>query len=238
MPPAIQKSSVFHFDAGLTRTIWGVSGPRREKRSMTSTSASASAAMAVRCITALVDPLMARVARTAFSMDRLLRIFRAVRPSRAMRQMTSPVSQARRNRSEYTAGTRAEPGRAMPRTSARQHMVLAVPKKEQDPQVGAHKFSRDRNSSSVMRPAVSIPRASCRDVSSVFRPSNSTPPSMGPPVIIMAGMSSRAAAMSIPGTILSQEARRTRASRWWASATSSMESAMTSLWGRMKCIPR
>ncbi len=181
---------------------------------------------------------MARVARTAFSMDSPLRIFRAVRPSRAMRHILSPVSHASRNRSEYTAGTRAEPGRAMPRTSARQHMVLAVPKKEQDPQVGAHKFSRDRNSSSVMRPAVSIPRASCRDVSSVFRPSNTTPPRVGPPVIMMAGISSRAAAMSIPGTILSQDATRTRASRWCASATSSMESAMTSLWGRMKCIPR
>jgi len=39
-------------------------------------------------------------------------------------------------------------------------MVFAVPKKEQDPQVGAHRFSRDRNFSSDIFPEASIPRAS------------------------------------------------------------------------------
>ena len=127
---------------------------------MTSTPASASAAMAVRCITAFVDPLMAWVARTAFSIERALMIFRAVSPSRAIRQTASPVSQARRSRAEWTAGTRALPGRVIPSTSARQHMVFAVPKKEHDPQVGAQRSSREANSSGVIRPAVSIPRAS------------------------------------------------------------------------------
>jgi phosphoribosylcarboxyaminoimidazole (NCAIR) mutase len=59
-------------------------------------------------------------------------------------------------------------------------------------------------SSSVIFPAASIPRASVSDVVSDFLPSKTTPPAMGPPVTMMAGMSSLAAAMSMPGKILSQ----------------------------------
>jgi len=143
MPPAIQKSSVFHFDAGLIRTICGVSCSRREKSSITSTPASASAAMAARCITALVEPLMASVARTPFTMEEAFSIFRAVNPSRAISQIRSPVAQASRSRSAWTAGTSALPGSVIPRTSARQHIVFAVPKKEQEPQVGAQRFSSE-----------------------------------------------------------------------------------------------
>jgi phosphoribosylcarboxyaminoimidazole (NCAIR) mutase len=83
-------------------------------------------------------------------------------------------------------------------------MVLAVPRKEQEPQEGHARFSRDMKSSSVIFPAASIPRASVSDVVSDFLPSKTTPPAMGPPVTMMAGMSSLAAAMSMPGKILSQ----------------------------------
>ena len=50
------------------------------------------------------------------------------------------------------------------------------------------------------------------EVWSDLRPSNTAPPGMGPPTTITAGRFSRAAAMSIPGTILSQEPSNTKPS--------------------------
>ena len=51
---------------------------------------------------------------------------------------------------------------------------------------------------------------------------------MGPPLTTMAGMLMRAAAMSMPGTILSQFGIKTSASKQWARARVSTESAMSS----------
>ena len=55
---------------------------------------------------------------------------------------------------------------------------------------------------------------------------------MGPPGTRMVGIFSRMAAISIPGTILSQPGSMTMASNWWASIMYSMESAMISRLGR------
>ena len=121
----------------------------------------------------------------------------------------------------------------MPSASDTQHMVLAVPRKEQEPQPGHAVFSRELYSHSVILPAFSIPRASEMEVRSDLRPSNSMPPSMGPPTQTMQGISRRAAAISMAGTILSQEASSTRPSSRWACAMISTESQMISREGRM-----
>ena len=60
---------------------------------------------------------------------------------------------------------------------------------------------------------------------------------MGPPLIRMAGILSRSMAMSMPGTTLSQLGIMTRASKGWAVAMISMESAMISRLTREKCMP-
>ena len=62
----------------------------------------------------------------------------------------------------------------------------------------------------------------------VRRPSLRVPASMGPPEQKMVGMFTRAAAMSRPGTFLSQLGIITRPSNWWAMAMASVESAMRS----------
>jgi len=51
-------------------------------------------------------------------------------------------------------------GRVIPMASVRHHMVLAVPRKEQDPQEGHARSSRDMNSSSVIFPATAVPGCS------------------------------------------------------------------------------
>ena len=63
------------------------------------------------------------------------------------------------------------------------------------------------------------------------------PGSMGPPRTNIVGMSSLAAAIIIPGSILSQVVRQTMASKPWLSTMTSTESAMSSLLGRLIFIP-
>jgi hypothetical protein len=60
---------------------------------------------------------------------------------------------------------------------------------------------------------------------------------MGPPLIMMAGTFNRSMAMSMPGTTLSQLGMSTRASKGWAVAMISMESAMISRLGRDMRMP-
>ena len=139
-----------------------------------------------------------------------------------------PVCLARRMRSEYTAGTVPLPGSAKPRASARQQIELAVNMPEQLPHVGQAVFSSHAHSSSVMVPAVTWPTASKSVFRSVCFPHLSCPASMGPPETSMVGIFRRAAAMSMPGTILSQLGMRTIASNWWPWIAHSTESAMTS----------
>ncbi len=60
---------------------------------------------------------------------------------------------------------------------------------------------------------------------------------MGPPRQKIVGMSRRAAAIIIPGSILSHVVRQTMASKPWDSTMTSTESAMSSLLGRLILIP-
>ena len=84
-----------------------------------------------------------------------------------------------------------------------------------------------------MRPARSLPTAS----KTLFRSVLLSPASMGPPLTTMAGMFRRSAAMSMPGTHLSQLGIRTSPSKGWAVAMISTESAMISREGRENLMP-
>ena len=108
---------------------------------------------------------------------------------------------------------------------------------EQLPQVGHAVFSSHAHSSGVMVPAVTWPTASNRLLRSVCSPLRPRPASMGPPDTSTVGMLRRHAAISMPGTILSQLGMRTIASNWWPWTTHSTESAMTSRLVSEKCMP-
>ena len=128
------------------------------------------------------------------------------------------------------------PGSARPMISARQFMELAVNRPEHEPHVGhaAHSMALRPSSSSV--PACTCPTASNTLFRSIVRPSR-CPASMGPPLTMTAGTLRRTAAMSMPGTILSQHGTSTSASKACALAIDSTVSAMSSRLGSEKCMP-
>jgi hypothetical protein len=88
----------------------------------------------------------------------------------------------------------------------------------------------------VIFPAISSPIASPIFIMLTSLPLK-FPAIIGPPDMIMLGIFSRAAAISIPGTILSQLATKTKASKQWAKATDSMESAINSRVGNEYFMP-
>ena len=135
-----------------------------------------------------------------------------------------PAALARRTRAAITAGMVPLPGRAMPSASDRQFIELAVNMPEQEPHEGQASLSTQRSPSSSSLPALKAPTASKTELRS-FPP---RPASMGPPDTTMAGTLTRAAAISMPGTTLSQLGISTSASKPWASASVSMLSAMSS----------
>ena len=148
----------------------------------------------------------------AFLMLSFVIICLAVIPLFTISTTALPAINELLSRSPYTAGIRALPGRLIPRASERHPIVFAVPKKAHEPQPGHAVFSKEQYSSFVILPTLYIPFASSVDVKSAFLPSNSIPPSIGPPITTMAGISSLAAAIRTPGTILSHEASNTTAS--------------------------
>ena len=176
---------------------------------------------------------MAMVTLIALRMDSLVITCLAVIPFNTRSTMARPAWKEERRRSPYGAGIKALPGRLMPNASDTQHIELAVPRNEQEPQLGQAVFSSALYSHSSILPAAHIPFASSIEVRSDLRPSNSIPPSIGPPTQTMAGISSLAAAISIPGTILSQEARRTIPSNRCACTITSIELQIISRDGKM-----
>ena len=115
----------------------------------------------------------------------------------------------------------------MPRTSVREFIVFAVKRPAHEPQPGQHFASSSHISSSVISPAAYLPAASNAWLTLTSRPWK-RPGSIGPPETTTAGMFSRAAAISMPGTTLSQFGISTSASKPEAIVTASMESAMSS----------
>ncbi len=132
-----------------------------------------------------------------------------------------PACLARRRRSEYTAGIVPFPGSAIPIASVRQFMEFAVNRPAQLPHVGQASFSSSHSSSSLIARAACLPTA----VNTVSRSTSAPakrPASIGPPDTTIVGMSTRAAAMSMPGTTLSQFGMSTIASNacaWTMSST-------------------
>ena len=98
----------------------------------------------------LVEPPMASSTRSAFSTDFAVMTRSGVRPLFASATAVAPERSATRMRSAVTAGGEALPGRAMPRASATQAMVLAVPITEQVPTLATSwLFTRAISASSI-----------------------------------------------------------------------------------------
>ena len=112
-------------------------------------------------------------------------------------------------------------------------MVLAVPYMEQVPQEKQMFSFRRVNSSSEMAPLRRSPMDSFRSGVTKVRPSSDSKGTIEPAVRNMQGLFNDAAAMSMPGTILSQAQRNANPSKEWAFTMASMEPAISSLWGRM-----
>ncbi len=106
----------------------------------------------------------------------------------------------------------AQVGKLIPRVSVTHAMVFAVNNPEQLPAPGQAQHSNSYSSSSVIFPEDNSPTASNTVIKSAFL-SLYFPGSIGPPVTKMDGTSSLAAAISIPGTTLSQLGIITRPSK-------------------------
>ena len=120
------------------------------------------------------------------------------------------------------------PGRASPITSKRQFIELAVNIPEQEPQVGQPFSSRSFKSSSSISPVLYLPTPSNTETRSTFSPFLLVPASIGPPETNTVGIFILSAAMSMPGTILSQLEIQIKPSSLCDSATVSTLSAISS----------
>ena len=204
-------------------------------------STSASWAMASRWSTALVEPPKAMTTAMAFSNASLVMIWRAVIPRRSISTTASPDLRAKPSRRRSVAGGAAEPGIDIPMASATEAMVLAVYMPPQAPSPGQMARSMASTSARDILPAAQAPTASNASMIVTVRsePSESLaiPGRIEPAYRKTEARSSRAAAMSIPGSDLSQPASRTDPSRRSAIITVSTESAMTSRDTSEKCIP-
>ena len=116
----------------------------------------------------------------------------------------------------------------MPIASQRQFILLAVNIPEHEPHPGQAEHSISDNSSSLIFPALTAPTASNTVLRSL--PSNE---SMGPPETKTDGKLHLAAAISIPGTTLSQLGMKTSASKQWAFTIHSILSAINSREARL-----
>ena len=234
-PPASFRSTMKCSPAGFIFTMWGtlslISFTCRR-----SSESPASWAMAGRWRMVLVEQPMAMSSVRALLTALSVITSRGRRPRSTSSIIFMPVCLARRTRSAMTAGMVPFPGRAMPRASVMQFMELAVNSPAQLPQPGQDCSSISRAVASSMRPASTAPGASKAPVRAILCP-QTLPGSMGPPDTKMAGRFSRRAAMSIPGTILSQLGMNTSPSKGWAVAIISTESAMCSRLGREKNMP-
>ena len=129
-------------------------------------------------------------------------------------------------RRESAPGQAAEPGSCMPRVSARQAIVEAVPMVMQWPQDLAMPLSAITHSAWVIRPAASSASNFQTWVPEPTSPPRNLPLSIGPPVTMIAGRSALAAAISIAGVVLSQPDSSTTPSSGFARSNSSTSMAM------------
>ena len=217
---------MWNLPPGFMSAMCGTLAAMRLKSSRSS-STPASLAMASRCSTALVEPPSAEVTAMAFSNASLVMIWRGVMPSRSRLTTASPARSASPSRRRSTAGGDAVPGRRhADRLGDRAHRVgrehaaagaLAGARVALDlaefvlgDRAGRAGADRLEHAGDVERLAVVVARHDRAVVDE------------------HAGRSRRAAAISIPGMLLSQPARPTKPSNRSACITVSTESAMTS----------
>ncbi len=103
---------------------------------------------------------------------------------------------------------------------------------EQEPQPGQPVSSSSLSPSSESSPSLCAATPSNTVIRSTVFPAFVRPAFMGPPETKIVGMLHRIAAMSIPGTILSQLGMQIIPSKQWALTIDSTESAMISRDGR------
>ena len=128
------------------------------------------------------------------------------------------------------------PGNAIPMASQRQFMLFAVYIPAQEPQPGQVLVSYSYSFASSMMPAFLAPTAS-NILDRLTSSSLTRPGIIAPPLQTTAGTFMRTAAMTIPGTILSQLGTSTRPSSAWAISMVSTLSAISSLLARLYFIP-
>jgi hypothetical protein len=141
------------------------------------------------------------------------------------------ASPARRNSSSRlpsVARIDPFPGRASPSASHRQFMLLAVNIPEHDPHVGHAFSSRSWSCARLIFPADTFPTPSNTVARSIASPVLAFPAFIGPPETNTAGTLHRAAAIIMPGTILSQLGMQTTPSKQWARSIVSTQSAISS----------
>ena len=127
-----------------------------------------------------------------------------------------PAFSANCRRLSSTAGIVPLAGSPIPMASVKQFIVLAVNIPAQLPGPGQATSSSRFNSSSVICFRATLPTASNTEMrSTCLVPSllSRRPVSMGPPLMKIAGRFSLTAAISIPGTTLSQLGIKTKASK-------------------------
>ena len=124
------------------------------------------------------------------------------------------------------------PGSAIPSASHRQFIEFAVNMPEQDPQVGHPVSSSSLSPSSERLPSLWAATPSKTEIRSTTLPAFVMPAFIGPPETKIVGTLHRIAAISMPGTILSQLGMQIIPSKQWALSIVSTESAMSSRDGR------
>ena len=234
-PPARQRSSMWCAPPGLMEQRCGTFSPISLKRSR-DISRPAAHAIAGRWSDVLVEPPSARSTATALRKASIVRMSRGRMFLFTMSMTARPASFARRMRPACTAGTVPLPGRARPSTSIMQFIVLAVNMPEQEPQPGQALSSISWRAASSILPAERMPTPSNTLLRSRTLPLF-CPAIIGPPDMTTEGRLSSAAAIAMPGTILSQFGTRTSPSKACARAMTSMESMMSSRLARENFIP-
>ena len=244
MPPELWTSSTWKLLLGATRQTLGVARLRRSISAM-SYSTPASRAMARMCSTVLVLPPMAMSRIMALSIEPAVTISRGKRPWPSPRRSNwrtiSRIRSAawRKSRLRWAAVAKSVPfrGKAIPRASQRQFMLLAVNIPEQEPQVGQPACSRASNSAAVSLPRCRATAPAKTSIKSTVLPSGILPASIGPPLTKIVGMFARMAPINMPGTILSQLGMQIIPSKQWALIIDSTESAMISRLGSEYFMP-
>ena len=196
----------------------------------------ASLAIAGRCRAVFVEPPKAMSTVIAFLKALSFMICLGVSCALTRATMAFPEVFASLIRSAWTAGMVPLPGSAIPKASLRQFIEFAVNMPAQEPAPGQAQPSSSVSSCSLIEPAATLPTASNTEIRSTVRPLK-RPDSIGPPLMIMAGMLRRRAAIIMPGIILSQFGMRTSPSKGYALAMTSTESATSSLDPREYFIP-